>query len=61
MYTDQHGACAYCKKQITQTPAEFDLDHILPVRHGGSTCRANLHLLCVRCHRNKSAIERRTG
>ena len=61
MYDEQHGECAYCSKVLTQSPADFDLDHIIPVRRGGPTCRSNLHLLCVRCHRTKSSTERRTG
>lgn len=39
-------------------PANFDCDHILPISVGGQTCLSNLHLLCVRCHREKSARER---
>lgn len=61
MYLEQHGECAYCSKPLTRAPADFDLDHIVPVKHGGPTCRSNLHLLCIRCHRTKSSIERRTG
>lgn len=61
MYDEQHGECAYCSKALTQSPADFDLDHIITVRRGGPTCRSNLHLLCVRCHRKKSSTERRTG
>lgn len=61
MYNDQDGECTYCNKALTQSPADFDLDHIIPVKHGGPTCRSNLHLLCVRCHRQKSATERRSG
>lgn len=61
MFTDQNGACAYCQKKISQAPADFDADHIIPVKHGGRTVRENLHLLCVSCHRTKSALERRTG
>lgn len=54
----QRGKCAYCKRCIKQNPANFDCDHILPVSVGGRTCLSNLHLLCVRCHREKSARER---
>ncbi|CAM9897593.1 unnamed protein product, partial [Ectocarpus sp. 6 AP-2014] len=54
MYSDQHGTCAYCEKHITRTPADFDVDHIIPISRGGPTCRTNLHLLCVKCHRTKT-------
>ena len=61
MFAEQSGECNYCKKAITQSPADFDCDHIVPVKHGGPTCRANLHLLCVSCHRRKCALEMRKG
>lgn len=61
MFADQKGECNYCRTAITQSPASFDVDHIVPVQHGGPTCRANLQELCVSCHRAKSALERRTG
>lgn len=61
MYADQNGLCAYCEKQITRTPADFDVDHIIPVKYGGPTCRTNLHLLCVKCHRTKTSAESRSG
>ncbi|CAN0346870.1 unnamed protein product, partial [Ectocarpus sp. 6 AP-2014] len=56
MYAAQNGACAYCCKPLTQKVAECD--HIIPVKHGGPTCQSNLHLLCVPCHRVKSAAEK---
>lgn len=62
MFVSQNEVCAYCRKAITQSPvADFDVDHIVPVKFGGVTCRSNLHLLCVLCHRQKSAFERRVG
>ena len=39
-------------------PANFDCDHIIPIRLGGPTCVSNIHLLCVACHRAKSGRER---
>lgn len=59
MYTDQTGACAYCQGHLTQL--NFDADHIIPVRYGGPTCRTNLHLICVPCHRRKTGKELRTS
>ncbi|CAM9673254.1 unnamed protein product, partial [Ectocarpus sp. 12 AP-2014] len=54
MFADQKGECNDCRKAITQCPGDVDYDHIVPVKHGGPTCRANLQLLCVSCHRTKS-------
>ncbi|CAM9826009.1 unnamed protein product, partial [Ectocarpus sp. 13 AM-2016] len=58
MFADQKGECNCCRKALTQSPADVDCDHIVPVTHGGPTCRSNLHLLCVSCHKSRSAFER---
>lgn len=58
LFLEQGGQCAYCEIEIRTDPSDFDCDHIIPVRSGGPTCLANLQLLCVRCHRRKSALER---
>ena len=58
IFAAQKGTCMYCKKYIHQRPADYDCDHIIPVQYGGPTCRSNLQLLCVRCHRTKSGRER---
>lgn len=55
MYADQNGTCAYCSKALQQTA--FHCDHIIPVKHGGPTCRSNLQLLCRPCHKVKSSTE----
>ncbi|CAM9116612.1 unnamed protein product, partial [Ectocarpus sp. 8 AP-2014] len=54
IFQEQRGLCAFCKTNICMDPADFDCDHIIPVKYGGPTCRSNLQLLCVRCHRKKS-------
>lgn len=59
IFREQGCRCAFCQKSICIDPADFDCDHIVPVKYGGPTCRSNLQLLCVRCHRKKSALERR--
>lgn len=58
LFLEQEGQCAFCKTGLRTDPADFDCDHIIPVRCGGPTCMPNLHLLCIRCHRAKSARER---
>lgn len=38
----------------------WDLDHILPVQHGGGACGIeNLQLLCIWCHKEKTAEQAR--
>lgn len=59
IFREQCGLCAFCKKHIFMDPADFDCDHIIPVKYGGPTCRSNIQLLCVRCHRKKAGLERR--
>ncbi|CAN0350797.1 unnamed protein product, partial [Ectocarpus sp. 6 AP-2014] len=55
LYADQAGECNYWRRAIAQSPADFDCDHVVPVKYGGVTCRQFLQLLCVSCHRSKSA------
>ena len=39
--------CAYCGGDATE------VDHILPVKHGGDNDESNLTAACVRCNRSK--------
>jgi 5-methylcytosine-specific restriction endonuclease McrA len=39
--------CAYCGADATE------VDHITPVKHGGTDDEANLTAACVRCNRSK--------
>lgn len=40
------------------THAQLPADHIVPVRDGGGECTvANAQVLCVACHKEKSARE----
>lgn len=48
--------CAECERQGRYTPAA-ELDHIVPIAHGGTDDWQNLQGLCVECHRIKSARE----
>jgi 5-methylcytosine-specific restriction endonuclease McrA len=41
------GICAYCGADATE------VDHILPVKHGGTDDESNLTASCVRCNRSK--------
>jgi 5-methylcytosine-specific restriction endonuclease McrA len=39
--------CAYCGQEATE------VDHIIPVKHGGTDDESNLTAACVRCNRSK--------
>lgn len=48
----QKGKCVYCKADIK---AGYHVDHIMPLRLGGSNDRRNLQLLCQPCNNSKWA------
>lgn len=48
----QKSKCACCKRSIKQ---KYHIDHIIPLRRGGSNDRRNLQLLCASCNQRKSA------
>lgn len=37
--------------------SNLEVDHVLPLRDGGTNCLTNLWLLCVSCHKDKTAAE----
>jgi 5-methylcytosine-specific restriction endonuclease McrA len=39
--------CSYCGQDATE------VDHIIPVKHGGTDDEANLTAACVKCNRSK--------
>lgn len=45
-------ACTYLTKG-------WDVDHIIAVADGGTDDPANLRLLCTRCHKERTALQRR--
>lgn len=49
---EQHGACLYCGGGITLP--DLEVDHIVPVSHGGSNARINLAATCRPCNGSKS-------
>jgi 5-methylcytosine-specific restriction endonuclease McrA len=55
------GKCRSCRCELNfaARPIAFHIDHIVPVWQGGATSSANLQLLCVACHKAKSAVEQR--
>lgn len=50
LMTQQRGRCAYCRKSITK---EYAVDHIVPLRLGGSSDPHNLQLVCRLCNSSK--------
>lgn len=58
MVRDQF-ACQACGRVGT----DHEVDHVVPLEQGGSNDMSNLSLLCVECHKAKTASEatRRAG
>ena len=46
--------CKMCDEKGLVTPGA-EMDHILPIFMGGSNDDDNLQMLCVECHRKKTA------
>lgn len=45
--------CEYCRISQALDPLSFEIDHIIPIIHGGKTVRSNLALSCLPCNRHK--------
>ena len=55
---EQESNCRLCKTDVFMgTYSNADVDHIIPLKHGGSCHKGNLQVLCVTCHRRKTALE----
>jgi 5-methylcytosine-specific restriction endonuclease McrA len=48
----QAGICTYCQYQ--HEPDELTIDHIIPVKQGGSNYISNICLACDRCNKSKN-------
>ena len=47
------GCCEYCRIGLGEQSAEFHIDHIIAVTHGGEDTDQNLCLACLDCNRKK--------
>lgn len=48
----QRGRCAYCRTLLRHG---MHVDHIIPIRRGGSNAPSNIQILCPPCNCSKSA------
>jgi hypothetical protein len=46
-------ACEYCRLPESRLSAEFEIEHVIPKKHGGRTTLSNLAYSCLRCNRHK--------
>ena len=47
------GRCEYCRFPEAHAVIGFEVEHIIPQKHGGATTAANLALACFYCNRYK--------
>jgi 5-methylcytosine-specific restriction protein A len=50
------GRCEACNVELQ--PAEWECDHLIPLRLGGTNVVGNLRVLCKPCHRAKTREDR---
>ena len=53
---NQQMECNHCHSKLSKDVC-FECDHIVPLCEGGTNHEQNLQLLCVSCHKNKTAEE----
>ena len=57
LYFDQQGKCKACGRFLEEN--SMDVDHVVRKKDGGGDDIENKQLLCVACHRQKTADENR--
>lgn len=59
------NCCEYCKLAEEDRFSTFQIDHIIPIKHGGSDDTSNLCLACLKCNGykgpNVAALDPDTG
>jgi len=50
LYVQQRGKCFYCGEALNN---KFDIEHKIPLKHGGTNWPANLALACRPCNTRK--------
>ena len=53
--------CEYCLTPEAASFAKHQVDHIIPVKHGGDTTLDNLAFACALCKRRKGSDRSRAG
>jgi hypothetical protein len=57
--------CEYCRLPQTLHPGPFEIEHVVPIQHGGPTTLGNLAYSCLHCNRHKgpnlAGIDRQTS
>lgn len=57
--------CEYCRVAKDERLSKFQLDHIIPIKHGGKDKTDNLCLACLKCNSfkgpNVAALDPMTG
>lgn len=48
-----NSTCEYCGLPQSLHPGPFEVEHIIPKQHGGSTTPGNLAFACLHCNRHK--------
>ena len=57
LFDRQRGKCAACKDRITKTGStKYHIDHVIPLKRGGSNWPDNLQLLCKPCNLKKGSM-----
>lgn len=49
----QNGECLYCHESLFDN---FHIDHIIPIKKGGTNYVGNIQLLCIQCNLRKNAM-----
>jgi hypothetical protein len=47
------ATCEYCRLPEALHPGPFEVEHVIPVQHGGTDALSNLAYACLHCNRHK--------